>query len=131
MRAQKRGGFFTASFALNGLAAHERRTIRVTGTRGVLRGVFEEGVIEVARPGAFEVERHETSGSAFGHYGGDEGLLHHLTDALAGGNADSVRAAGREALESHLLGFAAEESRERGAVVDLAAFRARIGAPAP
>ena len=36
----------TASFALHGFAAEERRTLRLSGTRGELRGVFQEGVLE-------------------------------------------------------------------------------------
>jgi predicted dehydrogenase len=117
-------GGLTASFALHGLAAHEQRTIRVTGTSGELRGLLDGGVIEVTRPGALGAERHDVGGGVLGHFGGDDGLMRHFTALMREGRRDAVRACGRSALESHLVGFAAELSRESGSVVDLDAFRA-------
>src|SRR5690606_1242109 len=72
-------GGLTASFALHGLAAHEQRTIRVTGTRGELRGLLDGGVIEITRPGVLGVERHEVGQGPIGHYGGDDGLMAHFS----------------------------------------------------
>jgi predicted dehydrogenase len=118
-------GGLTASFAVHGLASEERRTIRVSGTRGELRGVLHEGLIETSRHGRFGWERHALpEASPFGHFGGDPGLLDHFTDAVARGDAGAIRASGRSALESHWMGFAAEESRSRGSVVEMAAVRA-------
>jgi predicted dehydrogenase len=116
-------GGLTASFALHGFAAHEQRTIRVTGTRGELRGVLDGGRIEVSRPGRVEVERHELGTGVLGHFGGDEGLMRHFTALFDGGARGTPRASGRSALASHLVGFAAERARETGAVVDVPAFR--------
>jgi predicted dehydrogenase len=124
-------GGVTASFALHGFAAHEQRTIRVTGTEGELRGLLDGGVIEVSRPGRLEAERHQVGQSVLGHYGGDEGLLDHFTRVVASGSRTDVRASGRSALESHLVGFAAERARETGTVVDVAAFRAEVEAGGP
>ena len=118
----------TATFTMSGLGSEERRTIRITGTQGELRGVFQDGVIEVTRHGSLEVERHMTSGSVFGHFGGDEGLLRHFTDVAARGASDEVRASGRVSLESHLLGFAAERARLSGRVVEMPGFRREVGA---
>lgn len=115
-------GGVTASFGLQGLAPREQRTIRVTGTRGELRGILDGGVVEVERPGAIGVERHAIEGTMIGHYGGDVGLMEHFVSLLEAGSR-AVRASGRAALESHLVGFAAEQARERGAVVDMRAFR--------
>lgn len=123
-------GGVTASFALQGFAAREQRTIRITGSRGELRGLLDGGVIEVSRPGVLAVERHEIGESVLGHYGGDEGLMAHFSARVADGRRDAVRASGRSALESHLVGFAAERARERGVVVDVAAFRAEAYAEA-
>ena len=41
LRIEFEGGV-TASFGVHGHATHERRTIRVTGSEGELRGVFQE-----------------------------------------------------------------------------------------
>src|SRR5215472_253002 len=129
LAAEFEGGV-TATFTMQGLASEERRTIRITGTQGELRGVFQDGVIEVSRHGALHKERFSTGGSVFGHYGGDEGLLRHFVDVIARGAHGEVRASGRVSLESHLLGFAAEEARTGGQVVELAAFRQRAQARA-
>ncbi|MCZ6463208.1 MAG: Gfo/Idh/MocA family oxidoreductase [Proteobacteria bacterium] len=116
----------TASFTVQGLATEERRTIRITGSRGELRGVFQDGVIEVSKHGSFEVERLEVSASAMDHYGGDPGLLDHFTDVLAREAYTESRTSGRISLESHLLGFAAERAREEARVVEMSAFRDEI-----
>jgi len=120
-------GGATATFALHGLATHERRTVRLSGSRGELRGVLQTGDIEVTRHGALEVERHRCPGSALGHYGGDEALVDRFVRAVAeGAEAGDVRTSGHTALEGHLLGFAAEAARRQGAAVVLEAFRARV-----
>lgn len=119
-------GGITATFTVQGLATHERRTIRISGTLGELRGVFQEGVIDVTRHGSLETERHRVEASMAGHLGGDVGLLGHFTDVVMRGAADEVRASGRVSLESHLIGFAAEQARLEGRVVEMDAFRAKV-----
>lgn len=120
-------GGLTATFTLQGLATHERRTIRVSGTLGELRGVFQDGIIEVTRHGALESEKIQIDASPDGHSGGDHGLLSHFTDVIGRGALSEVSASGRVSLESHLLGFAAEESRLGASVVEMDDYRGRIG----
>lgn len=117
-------GGLTTTFAVHGMASEEKRTIRASGTRGELRGVLHDGVIEVTRHGRLGAERIEITGPGLlDHFGGDEGLVAHFADAVAAGPGAAVRTSGRVSLESHLLGFAAERARERGEVVDFAGFR--------
>lgn len=130
-------GGLTATFTVHGLASEERRTLRATGTRGELRGVLHTGEIEVTRHGVLGADRERVPGSVLGHFGGDEGLLDHFTAAVAADRPEALRASGRSALESHLLGFAAERAREERRVVELAPFRRDVaraagasGAPA-
>jgi hypothetical protein len=118
----------TASFGLHGFANAERRTVRISGTRGEIRGVLHDGLLEVSRVGALDVERHHTTGSPLDHFGGDDGLLEHFTAALARGDLEKLRGAGRSALQGHLLGFAAERARETASVVDCASFWREFGA---
>ena len=103
-----------ATFSLHGHATHETRTLRASGSLGELRGVLQDGVIEVTRHGELETEQISVSGSAFDHYGGDAGLLDHFCDAVSVGDPGAVRTSAASALESHLLGFAAERSRCEG-----------------
>jgi predicted dehydrogenase len=117
-------GGLTATFAVHGMASEEKRTIRASGTRGELRGVLHDGVIELSRHGRLGVERIDLeAASVFDHFGGDDGLVAHFADAVAAGAGAEVRTSGRVSLESHLLGFAAERARESGVVVDFGAFR--------
>jgi len=120
----------TASFSLHGHAVHESRVLRVTGEQGELRGVLERGEIEIFRQGSFQSEREQLGGSPLGHFGGDVGLVAHFVDVVRRGALDEVSASGREALEGHLLGFAAERAREQGCVVGFGDFRREIAAAA-
>lgn len=116
----------TASFSLHGFAAEEQRTIRITGTRGELRGLLNGGLLELTRPGVLGVERHALGHGPLGHFGGDPGLLEHVTTLLAEAPREALRHSGRSALASHLLGFAAEQARETGTLVDVESFQAQV-----
>ncbi len=118
-------GDTSASLTMHGLASRETRTLRISGGQGELRGVLQDGVLELTRHGSFDVERYAFGGSVLGHYGGDDALLDHFTDAVARGAGDEILASGRVSLESHLMGFAAEEARLRGATVEMATVRSR------
>ncbi len=122
LRIEFEGGV-TASFGVHGHATHERRTIRVTGSEGELRGVFQDGVIEMTRHGSLEIDRQQVEGSAMGHYGGDEGLLDHFAEVVASGAHGEGRTTGQISLESHLLGFPTEQARPEAWVVEMASFR--------
>lgn len=117
-----------ASFTMQGHASHETRTLRISGSRGELRGSLASGQIELLRHGEIGAEQVDVGGAALGHFGGDDGLIEHFCDVVARGAVDEVRTSGRVSLESHLLGFAAEVSREQRRVVDLAEFRREAGA---
>ncbi|HTO55964.1 MAG TPA: Gfo/Idh/MocA family oxidoreductase [Myxococcota bacterium] len=114
-----------ATLGVHGNASEERRTLRISGTHGELRGVLQTGLIEISRHGEQTVETVRTEGS-IGHASGDRNLLDHFCDAVRRGARDDVRASGRVALESHLLGFAAERARIEGRVVDMAAYREEV-----
>jgi hypothetical protein len=120
----------TASFSVHGHAANESRVLRITGEQGELRGVLERGELELSRPGSLESERERIAGSPLGHFGGDVGLVAHFVDAVRRNASQEARASGREALEGHLLGFAAERAREQGCVIELAGYRREISAAA-
>lgn len=115
----------TVSFAMHGHSHDETRTMRYDGTRATLRATFaEEGSeITIHDHGHDAVERVALPEAAVsGHGGGDLGVLR----AFATG---AVTTDGRAALEGHLVGWAAEEARRTGTVVDVAAFaQAAFGA---
>ena len=101
--------------------------MRYDGTRATLRAKFsyDDAQIEIHDHLTGECEQIEIRGtSEGGHGGGDFGLVDSFVRALRGDEQPLTTA--RESLESHLLAFAAEESRlNGGAVVALPDFRRR------
>jgi predicted dehydrogenase len=116
----------TATLGVHGTASEELRTVRVSGSAGELRGVLHSGVIELSRHGSTQREEIRIETSAFGHSGGDQGLLDHFCEVVASDAPERVRASGRVALESHLLGFAAERARLEGRVIDMQSYRDEV-----
>jgi hypothetical protein len=62
-----------------------------------------------------------------GHGGGDGGVMHDFVQALQSSQRNVLTSAA-ESLISHLLAFAAEESRLTGQVVDVDAYWNKVGA---
>ena len=118
-------GGLLATLGVHGCATEERRTVRISGSLGELRGVLQTGLLEVTRHGDSHLETLRLPASV-GHTSGDRNLLVHFCDAVALGADAEARTAGRVALESHLLGFAAERARHEGRIVDMAAYREEV-----
>jgi predicted dehydrogenase len=112
-------GGATCTFTMHGHSDREGRTLRWDGTRATLFGDFSDGrphTLRIVDHGsATEEVIHPTTGSS-GHGGGDFGLMRNFVKAM-GGEATKHQTSARVSLESHLLAFAAEESRKTGRVV--------------
>jgi predicted dehydrogenase len=110
---------------MHGHAYEESRTMRYDGTRATLRAKFDY------RTGWIEIHDHKTGAceqitlpvGPSGHGGGDFGIIRSFVGAVRGDSEPLTT--GRESLESHLMAFAAEESRLNNSVVDMADYRAR------
>ena len=115
----------TVVLFMHGHSHKEGRTMRYDGTRATLRGKFEDGTgqIEIHDHLTGECEEVPVPLATSGHGGGDYGVVRSFVQAMRGQAAALTTA--RESLESHLLAFAAEESRLKGTVVDMADFRRR------
>jgi predicted dehydrogenase len=120
----------TVTLFMHGHAYEESRTMRYDGTKATLRAKFDY------RTGWIEIHDHRTGRmdqltlpvGASGHGGGDFGIMRSFVNAVRG--EDEPLTTGRESLESHLMAFAAEESRLNDTVVDMADYRARAEASA-
>ncbi|WP_299027013.1 Gfo/Idh/MocA family oxidoreductase [uncultured Thermanaerothrix sp.] len=110
----------TVTLTMHGHSHVEHRSTRIEGTRGRLLAMLGNGGgwIQVEEHRTLTRRTYDTSPPAGqGHGGGDMGLMaHFVTCVRAGGNPPEVRQTAREALESHRLAFAAEESRLTGRV---------------
>jgi predicted dehydrogenase len=122
----------TVVLVMNGQGDEECRTMRWDGTKATLYGKFS------ARGNEIRIHHHLTGQienvpvidrDSSGHGGGDFGIVRSFVNALQGNADDSVTTA-RESLESHLLAFAAEESRLTHCVINMADYRQRVEAEA-
>jgi len=118
----------TATLTMHGLSEHEGRELRIFGSQGVLRGVFRNNIelIEFTdfRHGDTNV-LHKKGLSTKGHGGGDWALM----DAFTAVKLDELTSEEEKltdissAMESHFMGFAAEESRIAGKTIKINDFR--------
>ena len=109
-------GGVTATLTMSAFTPSARRMTRIMGTRGYLD---EDGTSATVTD--FVTGRSErlaigpvTGEVAGGHAGGDFGVMSAFVAAVATGDRSRIRSSAREALESHLMAFAAEESRLGG-----------------
>jgi len=110
---------------MHGFSYDGGRSLRVQGTKGSISGetlmreitVYDHltGRQDILHPG-------KVTG---GHGGGDDGLISAFIRSVQSGTQD-VMTSGRISLESHLMAFAAEESRISGQPVDMAAYRQKV-----
>lgn len=114
----------TAVFTLSAFTYDHSRTIKVMGTLGEIGGNFETGELELKIFGAHETEKFtvDISGS---HGGGDEGIVKAFAQCV-NGDGSSNKSSARECLHSHMIAFAAEESRKTGKVVDVEEYMNRF-----
>lgn len=115
----------SVALVMHGHSHLEGRTMRYDGTRATLRGRFTQldDEITVHDHLTGEVERVAVPVVAGGHGGGDGGLVAAFLATLRGGEQAPLTNA-RDALESHLLAFAAEQARVERRVIEMDAFRA-------
>lgn len=115
--------------AVHGHSDDDQRTMRYDGTEATLFGRFgdfsgQELTVHHHRSGHREQIPIESLSGL--HGGGDVGIMLDFADGLAGAT-QVARTEAAEALESHLLGFAAEEARHHHQVVDLGDWRRTLG----
>lgn len=119
----------TVTLVMNGQGDEESRTMRWDGTKATLYGKFSSRGHEIRIHHHLTGEVEEVpviARDGSGHGGGDFGIVRSFVNSLRGQPDDSVTTA-RESLESHLLAFAAEESRMRKTVVNMDQYRSRHG----
>ncbi|MFC1922610.1 Gfo/Idh/MocA family protein [Chloroflexota bacterium] len=118
-------GGITASLTMHGHSHEEGRTLRIDGSKASLLAKFgfSRTNIEIHDHRSMEVERIDFLSNVenVGHGGGDSGIMENFIRIISSGNPATSSA--RESLESHLMAFAAEDSRHNQVVVDMADFR--------
>lgn len=104
----------TAMFSMCGFTRDNTRIVQVMGTKGEIRGNMEEHTFTVHDFMTNEQNAIHVHASEEGHSGGDVGIVRSFLREVrgyAGGESESSAAA---SVRSHLMAFAAEESRLNG-----------------
>ena len=116
-------GGVTATLTMSAFTPYARRWTRIMGARGFLDGDGRQVTVTDFVTGRAEpVEVADAASPAGGgHGGGDFGVIGAFADAVATGDRSLIRTGPRESLDSHLMAFAAERSRQTGAPVPVSA----------
>ena len=120
----------TVTLTMQGHSDEECRSMRYDGTQATLYAKFTQTdpIITIKHHLTGEIERvFVESSDESAHGGGDFGMVRSFVNAVNGKPDDSVTTA-RESLESHLLAFAAEESRLTHQTIHMPEYRARVDA---
>jgi hypothetical protein len=121
-------GDVTVAFTMHAFSHENCRTMRYDGTKASLRGHGGRGVLMLCDFRTMSDRTIPISGGEGGHGGGDYGLMSAFVKAL-GGEGAVLHTSARDSLESHMMAFAAEESRlDGGKAIDMDEYRARIEA---
>jgi len=105
----------TASFSMQAHTSYAGRRIRIMGSNGDLVGDEQSlSVIDFRTDSKTEWNARDIADSASGHGGGDYGLVRDWVQAVSQHNPSMLATDIGTAMESHLIGFRAEESRLRG-----------------
>ncbi len=106
----------TATFNLSAFTDKTHRTIKIMGTKGEIRGDDRKNILEVLQFGKEENLLIEPLLVAGGHGGGDTGIMNDFVSLLNNKNGTGLTSA-EISVESHVMAFAAEESRVREKVI--------------
>jgi predicted dehydrogenase len=107
----------TASFTMVGLSEMRERQTTIFGTRGELRGNGEKIVhYNYLSETTSEILIEQP---ASGHSGGDNALMQNFVAAVARRAPELILCGPKEALETHLTVFAAEQARRENRVVQV------------
>ncbi len=108
----------TASFMMTGHNAIERRITKISMTNGELQLDASAGTIHAWSFQPLSEQTITPSDSNTSHLGGDTAIMDGFTQAISSGNFKDVLTPVEMSLDSHLMAFAAEESRLTHKVVE-------------
>ncbi|WP_017257721.1 Gfo/Idh/MocA family protein [Pedobacter arcticus] len=117
------GDSVTASFSMEAFTSYHGRRTRIMGSMGDIVGDMNELVINDFKTGktlkfipkAEDVEGYKNSG----HGGGDWLLARDFVQAVSQQNPNILTSTIDDSIESHIMGFMAEESRKTNKVMDI------------
>ena len=119
-----------ASFTLSGFTDRVCRTIKIMCEQGEIRAEDDGNQIEITKFSSNAVDPVEkrvirTAVPNAGHGGGDALLMEGFVGNLENDSAES-RTAIKNSIESHIMAYAAEQSRVTGKMVDMDELKAKL-----
>ncbi|BBI34097.1 Gfo/Idh/MocA family protein [Cohnella abietis] len=116
-----------ASFTMSGFSHDISRTIQIMGTLGEIRGYMEKDEIVLYQFGKEAMNIPVAVGEG-GHGGGDEGLMREFLKQVRNSSNNGAQGltSAEASVQSHMMAFAAEQSRlEGGSSIAVAGWSAR------
>ena len=109
----------SASFSMQAMSHYGGRRTRIFATKGDLFG--DEQSLTVTQFLTGEQEKWDTTMISMdsGHGGGDHGLVRDFLQAVRLNDPNLLTSTIQVSMESHLMGFKAEESRKKGTIVKM------------
>ncbi|MDR4889968.1 Gfo/Idh/MocA family oxidoreductase [Fredinandcohnia sp. QZ13] len=116
-------GGATATFSMCGFTREQTRIVQIMGTKGEIRGKMDENTLSIYD----FLTKHETiirlPNSVGGHSGGDFGIIRSFIKDIQNPSQKESISSAAISLRSHLMAFAAEESRlQQGKSIELDEF---------
>jgi predicted dehydrogenase len=116
-------GGVTVAFSVEALTSYSHRRTRIMGTLGDIVGdghMLKTSSFVTETEEAWDVRDHMSEEALFGHGGGDHAIVKDLVQAVSQSNPDFLSSTLKVSIESHRMGFKAEESRlNKGQVMEL------------
>jgi predicted dehydrogenase len=118
----------TTNLTMHGFSEREGRTLRIDGTKATLIGEFFDSgekiiVYDHLSGGENEIFSRKFSPETAIHGGGDFLLIDAYLQSLHDKENPQPLTNARASLESHLMAFAADESRINGTIIEMKLFR--------
>lgn len=118
------------TFRLSAFGQKPTRKIKIYLERGEINGDLAEGSIRTTTYGGLthdNIISYEKISYLGSHGGGDEFLLENFVKAILNNDESLNYTSARDLLESHLLAFAAEESRISRKVINFKEYKKNLG----
>lgn len=111
----------TATFNLSAFTKDIHRTIKLMFTEGEVGGNDMKNIIEIKKFGSDEIEIIIPKEVEGGHLGGDIGIMKDFIKSIREGVSET-RTSALRSIESHIMAFAAEESRLNSSIININEF---------
>ena len=122
----------TANLTMHGFSEREGRTLRIDGTKATLIGSFfstgeKINLYDHLSGNEETIYSHNFSSKTSNHGGGDFRFINAYLDSILDDDKSQPLTNAKVTIESHLMAFAANESRLNNSVIDMKEFRKKAG----